>query len=120
MQEHGGYLFNDPNDAQNRADRATAEEINDVQRKIEMENAAAVKTNRYVKVVLLAPLTVSRARPSAISLKQILYSLQGSYTGLRRVNESSDFGDPSTVKIQLLLANEGSQQEAETGFLDGI
>jgi transcriptional regulator with XRE-family HTH domain len=116
----GSYPFNDPVSARNNDDKRTIEEINEVQKKIEAENTAVAQTNRYVKIVLLAPLTVSQARPSATSLKQILYSLQGSYTGLMRANNSIDFGDPSAEKLQLLLANEGSQQEAGTDFMDSI
>jgi hypothetical protein len=116
----GGYLFNDPVSARNEDDRRTIEEINDIQKKINTENTAVAGTSRYVKIVLLAPLTVPQARPTATSLKQILHTLQGSYTGLMRANDSIDFGDPSTEKLQLLLANEGSQQEAGTDFLDGI
>ena len=116
----GSYLFNDSTSAQNDEDRKTIEEINEVQKKIESENRAVTETSRYVKVVLLAPLTVSRAKPSATSLKQILHSLQGSYTGLVRANASTDFGDPSAERLQLLLANEGSQQDAGTDFMDGI
>ena len=116
----GSYLFNDPVSARDEDDRKTIEEINDIQKKIEAENTAVAGTNRYVKIVLLAPLTVPQARPTATSLKQILHTLQGSYTGLMRANDSIDFGDPSTEKLQLLLANEGSQQEAGTDFLDSI
>ena len=116
----GSYLFNDPGSARKSEDRKTIEEINAIQKKIESENKAVAGTSRYVKIVLLAPLTVSQAKPSAISLKQIAHSLQGSYTGLVRANESTDFGDPSTEGLQLLLANEGSQQETGTDFMDGI
>jgi hypothetical protein len=116
----GGYPFNDPNKAANSADRGVMERINDVQKRIETENNITVSTDRYVKVVLLMPLTVSRARPTAITLSEILHSLQGSYTALYRTNHSSAFGDPSAIKIQLLLANQGSLQNADPDFLSSI
>ncbi len=116
----GSYLFNDPNNATNNNDRTAMERINDVQKRIKAENDTASGADRYVKVVLLAPLTVSRARPPATSLRHILHSLEGAYTALRRANYTSSFGDPSAVKIQLLLANGGSRQNADPGFLDDI
>jgi hypothetical protein len=66
-------------------------------------------------------LTVSHDKDtlSATPLKEILRSMEGSYTALYRVNHSSSFGD-SAVKIQLLLANQGSQQNATPDFLNLI
>jgi hypothetical protein len=116
----GSYLFNDPNKATNGDDRKIVEGINDVQKRIERENNNVAGPDRYVKVVLLMPLTVSQARPPAISLRQILYSLEGSYIALYRANHSRDFGDPSAVKLQLLLANQGSRQNADPDFINGI
>lgn len=116
----GSYLLNDPNNATNGSDRNVIEGINDIEKRIETENNTVAGTDRYVKVVLLMPLTVSQARPSVISLREILYSLEGSYTALYRANNSHDFGDPSAVKIQLLLANQGSRQDAAPDFIDGV
>jgi hypothetical protein len=116
----GGYLFNDPSKTANSEDRNVIERIDDVQRRIEAENNSVAATDRYVKVVFLGPLTVSQARPAAFTLKQILHSLQGSYTALYRANHSSDFGDQSAGKLQLLLANQGSRQDADPDFLNGI
>jgi ABC-type branched-subunit amino acid transport system substrate-binding protein len=118
----GGYLFNDPIKASNDGDRKVVERINGVEQRIEKENRDVAGTARYVKVVLLMPLTVSQDNDtlSTISLKEVLHSLEGSYTALYRVNHSRDFGDPSAVKIQLLLANQGSRQNADPDFLDGI
>ncbi|PZS21758.1 MAG: hypothetical protein DLM61_27465 [Pseudonocardiales bacterium] len=87
---------------------------------IKTENGEVPDAGRYVTIVLLMPLTVSEARPSTISLSQILHSLEGSYTALYRANHSHAFGDPSLVKIQLLLANQGSRQDADPNFIDGI
>jgi ABC-type branched-subunit amino acid transport system substrate-binding protein len=117
----GGYLFSDPSTATNNDDRHIIEKINDIQKRIEIENNAAATADRYVKVVLLAPLTVSHDKGtlSATPLKEILNSLEGSYTALYRANHSSAFGDPA-VKIQLLLANQGSRQNADPDFLDLI
>lgn len=117
----GAYLFNDPATGPwNDEDRRVIAKINDVQRRIETANKEAAETGRYVKVVLLMPLTVSHATPSAISLNQILYSLQGSYTALVRANEEIDFPGSRLPRLQLLLANQGSQQEAGNEFMDGI
>jgi ABC-type branched-subunit amino acid transport system substrate-binding protein len=118
----GSYLFNDPSKASNGSDRKIIEGINGVEQRIENENRDVAGADRYVKVVLLMPLTVSQDKDtlSTISLKEILHSLEGSYTALYRVNHSRDFGDPSAVKIQLLLANQGSRQDADPDFLDGI
>jgi len=116
----GSYLFNDPSKTTNPDDRNVIERINDIEKRIETENNTVAGTGRYVKVVLLMPLTISKARPPAISLRQILYSLEGNYTALYRANHSSDFGDPTAMKIQLLLANQGSLQEAGPAFLDSI
>lgn len=117
----GAYLFNDPAEGPWKGeDRRVIAEINEVQRRIETANKEAAETGRYVKVVLLMPLTVSHATPSAISLNQVLYSLQGSYTALVRANEEIDFPGSRLPRLQLLLANQGSQQEAGTEFMDSI
>lgn len=117
----GSYLFNDPRTATNDVDRNTIEQINDVQKRIEIENNAVAATNRYVKVALLAPLTVSHDKGTLpiASLKEILRTLEGGYTALYRVNHSSFFGDQD-IKIQLLLVNQGSQQNADPDFLNFI
>jgi ABC-type branched-subunit amino acid transport system substrate-binding protein len=118
----GSYLFNDANKTDNDSVRRVIESINGVEQRIEKENRDVAGSAHYVKVVLLMPLTVSQNKDtlSAISLKEILHSLEGSYTALYRANHSRDFGDPSAVKIQLLLANQGSQQNADPDFLNGI
>lgn len=116
----GSYLFNDPSKATNPSDRRMIERINDTEKKIEAENNAVADTDRYVKIILLMPLTVSQARPAAITLKLILHSLEGGYTALYRANHSRDFGDPSAVKLQLLLANEGSRQNSSPDFLNSV
>jgi ABC-type branched-subunit amino acid transport system substrate-binding protein len=116
----GNYLFNDPVNARNEDDRKTIEGLIDVEKKIEAENSAVARADRYVKVVLLMPLTVSQARPSAISREEILHSLEGSYIALYRANHSHDFGDPSAVRLQLLLANQGSRQDVDPDFIDDI
>lgn len=116
----GSYPFNDPGKATNDDERQIIQKINDLQQRIARENQRSAMESRYVKVVLLMPLTVSQARPSAISLQQILYSLEGAYTALERINNSRDFGDASAMRVQLLLANQGSRQEAGPEFLDSI
>jgi len=117
----GAYVFNDPDKAKTPTDRKIMENINDVQKLIKIENdAVTAGSSRYVKVALLMPLTVSQARPPAILLREILHSLEGSYVALHRANHSPAFGDPSAVKIQLLLVNQGSRQNADPDFIDGI
>jgi ABC-type branched-subunit amino acid transport system substrate-binding protein len=118
----GSYLFNDPSTATNNDDRTSIEKINDVEKRIEIENNTVATADRYVHVVLLSPLTVSHDKDtlSTTPLKEILRSLEGSYTALYRVNHSSAFGDPVAVKIRLLLANQGSQQNADPDFLNRI
>jgi hypothetical protein len=89
------------------------EQINDLQRKISDENKHVAGQGRYVKVVLLMPLTVTNAKGkgSVLSLPQIKYALEGAYTAQYRANRTSIFGDPSAYQIQLLLANQGSRQD---------
>ncbi len=124
----GSYLFNDPSKATRNNDRDTIERINTLEGKIAKENAdVAARTDRYVTVVLLMPLTVSTLtlsdpedHPAAIPLTDILDSLEGSYTALQRANHSRDFGDPSAVGLQLWLANQGSRQDADPSFITSI
>jgi hypothetical protein len=115
----GSDPFNEP-DNKNPAQKAIIEKINSVQRKISAENKEVAKSSRYVKVVLLMPLTVSEKKDSAIPLSQIEHSLEGAYTALRRINGSTVFGDPGAVKLQLLLANQGSRQEISGRFVKKV
>jgi len=86
--------------------------LKDVFDKFQTQNDNVATGSEYVKVVLLTPLTVpTNGAPAAISLDQIKYSLEGAFTAMDRANNSRDFGDPSAVKIQVLLANQGSRQE---------
>jgi hypothetical protein len=95
--------------------------LKDVFDKFQTENEAATVGSEYVKVVLLTPLTVAAdGTPSAISLDQIRYSLEGAFTAMYRANNSRDFGDPSAVKIQVLLANQGSRQEDNDDLVEDI
>jgi len=117
----GGYIFTPAEGGDlGEADRAAAAEIAEVQKKLLEENRRVVKSGDYVKVALLSPLTVSKKIPSTMSLQQIRDTLQGTYTALVRANRSSVFSDPAAVQIQLLLANQGSQQEAGTRFVEGL
>lgn len=117
----GGYLFNNPSTATNDSDRTIMERINDMERRIEAENNAVASSGQYVKVVLLAPMTTSHDKNtlSVTTLEEILRSLEGSYSALYRANHSSSFGDLN-VKLQLLLASQGSQQNADPDFLNLI
>ncbi len=117
----GSYLFNNPDTATNDSDRTIIERINDIERRIEAENNTVANSDQYVKIVFLTPLTVSRDKSTlpTTTLEEILRSLEGSYTALYRANHSPSFGDPN-VKIQLLLANQGNQQNADLDFLNRI
>lgn len=110
----GSYLFNRPDGKTSTEDRRTMERINELQRLIKGENDAVAKGRNYVKVILLSPLTESKSLKSAISLENVQHILEGSYTALKRANHTTYF--PSSTKIQLLLANQGSQQEAGDDF----
>ncbi|MEO3782300.1 hypothetical protein ABGB12_03145 [Actinocorallia sp. B10E7] len=116
----GDYLFNASEKGGEESDFLAAEESNAVQRRIAEENRRVAGTKNYVKVVLLSPLTVSKSIPSAMSLPQIRNTLQGSYTALMRANHTSVFSDPSAVQIQLILANQGSRQEAGPEFVEEL
>jgi hypothetical protein len=74
----------------------------------------------YVKVALLTPLSVSANTASAMSLDQVHYSLEGAYTALFRINHGDDFGDPAAVRIDLVLVNEGSEQDYSDQLRDAI
>lgn len=116
----GSYKFNDPSRAANENDRELITRINALHERVEHENQLVAATDRYVKVVLLMPMTVSESMPSAMSLEQILHSMEGAYTALMRANHSHSFGDPSAAKLQLLLANQGSQLESAPNFIGRI
>lgn len=117
----GADLFNDPATAKTADDRKTMEDINVIQRKIYEENLrVAEEGGAYVKVALLMPLTVSMSETSAIPLVQIKRALQGAYTALIRANTTPDFGDPGQVKVQLLLANQGSRQDVSDRFINKV
>ncbi|MEV0612660.1 hypothetical protein AB0I81_04980 [Nonomuraea sp. NPDC050404] len=109
----GGTFFNDP--ATTRGEPArTMERINRIQLKIQEENERVADAGGpYVKAVLLMPLTVARDAASAITLSQIEHALQGTYTALIRANQETVFGDHGKVRLQLLLANQGSRQDAD-------
>jgi len=95
--------------------------LKDVFDKFQTENNTVTTGSEYVKVVLLTPLTVpTNGASAAISLDQIKYSLEGAFTAMYRANRSPDFGDPSAVKIQVLLANQGSRQEDSDDLVKNI
>ncbi|MFC5829726.1 ABC transporter substrate-binding protein [Nonomuraea insulae] len=117
----GGVLFNDPAGAPG-AKRAVMERINRIHGKIQQENQRVARQGAYVKAVLLMPLTVSNAENtlSAITLEQIEHALQGTYTALVRANTTTVFGDYRQVGLQLLLANQGSRQDAGDRLLGKV
>lgn len=118
---YGEDYFNDPTAAKDRAQAAIMDRINKIHQKIYEENKrVADSADRYVKVALLMPLTVSAGRASAIPLDQIEHALQGTYTALKRANRDHTFGDPSRSAIQLILVNQGSRQDASDRLIDKL
>jgi hypothetical protein len=115
-----GYLFNDPATADNDTDRRAIDNINTLQRQIMAENQKLSPADPYVKIVLVNPLTVSRTGPSVVSLQAVQHDLEGAYTALLRINETRDYGDPTALKVQLLLANVGSQEEVPASFVPSV
>ena len=88
----------------------------------EQANATvAGSRDRYVKIVLLTPMSLPRdGSPAAISLRQIRAGLEGALTALKRANETADFQSPTLARLQVVLANQGSRQEYSDALVDGI
>lgn len=88
--------------------------IEQIQQKIRKENEKVRNGGYgnlpYVRIAVLMPMTSDDR--SALTMARIRYSLQGAYAAQRRANGGADdgFGDPTPL-IQLLLANEGSNQQ---------
>lgn len=78
-----------------------------VERDIQDENAAAVSSGNYVSVALLAPMTTGPG--SVISMARITDELDGAYAEQYAADSSQSGSGP---KIQLVLANEGSTEQA--------
>ncbi|GHE45547.1 hypothetical protein GCM10017673_54500 [Streptosporangium violaceochromogenes] len=117
----GGVLFNDPAAEQDKAKSAVMGRINAIQKRIKEENERVAQQEKpFVKVALLMPLTVSKGKESAISLDQIEHALQGTYTALKRANESKIFGDSNGVGLQLWLVNQGSRQDVGDKLVDQV
>lgn len=89
-------------------------DIEQIQQKIRKENERVRNGGYgdlpYVRVAVLMPMTADDR--SALTMARIRYSLQGAYVAQRRANGGRDdgFGDPTPL-IELLLANEGSNQQ---------
>jgi hypothetical protein len=79
-----------------------------VERDIEAENAIAVRSGYYVTVALLTPLSTSPF--SVISPARMTDELDGAYAAQFAANSSQFGGSPPM--IQLVLANEGSTEQA--------
>ncbi|MET8045021.1 hypothetical protein ABZU25_29675 [Micromonospora sp. NPDC005215] len=95
--------------------------IREVTGKILAMNREVEGQPRYVRVVLLTPLSVAPApAASAMSLDQVGFSLQGAYAALRRANTSAAFGDKNAPAVQLLLVNQGSGQPFHESLVEGI
>jgi ABC-type branched-subunit amino acid transport system substrate-binding protein len=88
--------------------------------KIRTENNDVARTDRYAKIVLLTPLSAPLTSASPMGLDQIRHSLEGAYTALYRINHTPEFGDPSAMKMQMLMANFGSRQEYRNSLLTDI
>src|SRR5215204_768721 len=78
----------------------------------------AESSNRYAKIVLLTPLSESATSASAMSLAEIKRSLEGAYVAQSGAN--AELGDPSAVRIQMLLANQGSRGEYNARLVQDI
>jgi hypothetical protein len=91
------------------------EEFRDAVGKILAHNKEVASSPRYVKIVLLTPMSVSKTSSSATVVKQVQASLEGAYTALHRANAdtSAPFGDPNLVQVQMVLANFGSRQDQQ-------
>ena len=94
----------------------------DLVRMFERSNAdVAASGDRYVKVVLLTPMSVpADGSPAAAPLPQVRESLEGAYTALSRANSTADFGSPTAARIQVVLANQGSRQEYSPSLVDAV
>ncbi|MEU8182792.1 hypothetical protein AB0B86_18755 [Micromonospora sp. NPDC049047] len=95
--------------------------IQEVAGKILAMNREVEGQPRYVRMVLLTPLSVAPApAASAISLDQVRFSLQGAHVALRRANTSAAFGDKNAPAVQLLLVNQGSGQPFDESLVERI
>ncbi|MEH1014870.1 hypothetical protein V6U90_17385 [Micromonospora sp. CPCC 206060] len=100
---------------------ALAPELRKAAEQILRENERVAESpGRYVKVALLTPLSLAENSASAMSIDQVRYSLQGAMTALHRINRGQDFGDPSAMRVQLLLVNYGSRQEHREEIINEI
>ncbi|MGH3816104.1 MAG: hypothetical protein ACRDUV_27260 [Pseudonocardiaceae bacterium] len=93
-------------------------EFADIQQKISAENARVrAASSSYVTVALLDPLTPTR---NELTPEAVRHRLEGAYTALRRVNDTSRVvGDPAP-QVQLVLANEGSTAAQRKQVLDRL
>jgi ABC-type branched-subunit amino acid transport system substrate-binding protein len=117
----GSFAYDQP-----LADHQQTAEFAYVQERIRTENervrAQALNTLGgsqlpYVRVAVLMPMTTDRR--SALSVDQIRAGLQGAYVAQYRANHSDEVGD-RTPQIELLLANEGSNQEHWRAVVDQL
>ena len=82
--------------------------------------AVAESSSRYVKIVLLTPMSESATSASAMSLAEIKRSLEGAYVAQYRANHAVELSDPSAMQIQMLLANQGSRGEYNAQLVQDI
>lgn len=99
-----------------------AEDLRGLYDRIDQANTQVESSGApYVKIVLLTPLHVSPTdAPVAITAPQVKESLEGALTALRVANTESEFGSPAPTRIEMLLADHGSQQEDTPGLADAI
>lgn len=96
--------------------------IADIQKKIKEENEnvrnGTYGDQPYVRVAVLMPMTMDDR--SALSMERIRRSLWGAYVAQRRANSpDGGLGDPTPL-VELLLANEGSNQEQWRPVVDQL
>lgn len=79
-----------------------------VERDIARQNAAVVRGGHYVTVALLSPMTAGSG-DGVVPASRVLGELDGAYAAQRCADSGCQGVQP---RIQLLLANEGSQEQA--------
>ena len=89
--------------------------------RIAAENRQVAESlQRYAKIVLLTPLSESATSASAMSLDEIKRSIEGAYVAQYLANHDPELSDPSAVRIQMVLANQGSRGDYNAQLVQDI